>query len=167
MASKTTKPTTNTNSTARKEAARKSGKCQKCGAKTKGRSVTVNYETGKITKSPLGKAKDGYAYYCDDCADKKVKRYQWRIKRREEAGTTGPKAKAKTTKAKGKAKAKATTAKPKAKKATTKAAAKPKAKATAKPGTAKAKAAAKRKATTKAKPEAAKPASTEASDEPF
>lgn len=121
--------TTKTNSTKRKAAARKAGKCQLCGTKTKGHSVTINYDTGKVSKSAAGRAKEGYAFYCTECADKKVKRLIWKLARRAAGGTK------------------------KAAKRTTKAAAKPKAarKAAVKP-----KRATKAKAATKAKRTAAK-----------
>lgn len=114
-----------TNSNARKDAARKAGKCQLCGAKTKGHSVTVDYEAETVSKSPAGKAKQGHAFYCTDCADKKVKRYEWKLARRSGAAKPKRSRKAKATKAnakprkvKGAAKVKAA-AKPR--KATTKA----------------------------------------------
>lgn len=145
MASKT--KTTQTNSNARKDAARKAGKCQLCGTKTKGHSVVIDYDKNKVVKSAAGKAKQGHAFYCTDCADKKVKRYEWKLARRN--GTAKPKATKKATAKKAAPKGKAK-AKPAAKKRTT-----PKAKATATPrkrstpkagGKAKAKAAAKGKA---------------------
>lgn len=81
--------TKNTNSNVRKDAARKAGKCQLCGTKTKGHSVTIDYESGKVTKSAAGKAKQGHAFYCTDCADKKKKRYEWKVAKRN--GATAPK----------------------------------------------------------------------------
>lgn len=153
MATKT--KTTLTNSTARKEAARKAGKCQKCGTKTKGISVKIDYDKGKVVKSREGNAEAGRAFYCSDCAAKKVKRLEWRLKRRSENGSGSKKAaKAATKKA----------AKPAAKKATTKKAAP---KAAAKKATTKRtprKATTKTKAAPKRKIAAKKPA---ASDEPF
>ncbi len=164
--------TTQTNSTKRKDQARKAGKCQLCGTKTKGHSVVIDYDKGKVVKSAAGKAKAGHAFYCTDCADKKVKRYKWKLDRRGSAPakrTRKAKAAKATTKAsgrkaaspkkarkattrkatpKGGAKAKRSTAKassrkPAAKKAAKPAARKATAKATrAKKGTAKAKAAA-------------------------
>lgn len=71
-----------TNSTARKAKARKTGKCQRCGAKTQGRSVHIDYDKGKVVKSQSGKAREGYAFYCDDCADRKVTRLEWKLARR-------------------------------------------------------------------------------------
>src|SRR5436190_337295 len=78
-----------TNSNARKEAARKAGKCQICGEKTKGHSVVIDYDKGKVIKSAAGKAKAGHAFYCSDDADKKVTRYEWKLARRSTKSTTG------------------------------------------------------------------------------
>lgn len=87
----TTKPAASlaTNSNARKDAARKAGKCQICGEKTKGHSVVIDYDKGKVIKSAAGKAKAGHAFYCSDCADKKVTRYEWKLERKASPSTTG------------------------------------------------------------------------------
>lgn len=141
--------TTNTNSTKRKDQARKAGKCQLCGTKTKGHSVVIDYDKEKVVKSAAGKAKAGHAFYCTDCADKKVKRYEWKLERRGSAPKRTRKASAK----KGAAKA---AAPKKARKATTR-------KATPKGGAKageKAKATATRKRTRKGT--AAKPAAKKA-----
>lgn len=78
-----------TNSNARKERARKAGKCQICGEKTKGHSVTIDYDKGTVTKSSAGKAKEGHAFYCSDHADQKVRRYEWKLNRKGTKSTTG------------------------------------------------------------------------------
>lgn len=165
------KATLNTNSTKRKEQARKAGKCQVCGEKTEGYSVHIDYDKGKVIKSRKGKAKEGRAFYCEAHADKKVKRLEWKLRQRNgetpKRKPASKKAKAKATTAKKRTAKKATTrkaakataAKPKARKATTK-------KATAKKAPAKkvTKRAPKKRVAKKA---TAKPASSGAANDPF
>lgn len=130
------KATLKTNSSARKEAAHKAGKCQLCGEKTKGHSVYIDYDKNKVVKTRAGAAKEGRAFYCKTHADKKVKRLEWRLARRN---GDQPKAKAKATKKAAPSK-KATKAKAKpAKKAPAKTKAKKAAKAPAKAAPKKAK----------------------------
>lgn len=111
--------TKNTNSTARKAAARKAGKCQRCGEAAKpGKSVVINYDKGTVSTV---KSREGNAHYCADCAGKVHRRYEWKLTRRGSKSTTGKgsrkQAKRGTaTKAKAQPKRKRT-----AKKATTKA----------------------------------------------
>jgi len=150
-----------TNSTARKDKARKAGKCQLCGTKTKGHSVTIDYDKQKVVKSSAGKAKQGHAFYCTDCADKKVSRYTWKLNRKATPSTKGKgsRKQARDTKAKA---AKATKAKAGRKARTT-------AKAAVK-GAAKGKAKARKRSTPKAgkaKAKATPKAAAKGSAEPF
>lgn len=168
-----------TNSNARKEQARKAGKCQLCGTKTKGHSVVIDYDSETVTKSAAGRAKAGHAFYCTDCADKKVKRYEWKLTRRGAAPKRTRKAKAAAKSAAKPAPKKAATktrsrkATPKGKAATTKAAPKrtrkAKASTAAKPAAKKARKATPKKATTKAAPrrKSAKAAKAETAADPF
>lgn len=118
-----------TNSTARKDKARKAGKCQRCGKKTTGRSVYIDYDKQKVIKTAAGKPKEGYAFYCDECAEKKVTRLEWKLSRRGKGGST---TRTKKRAAKGKAATKKqAAAKPKARKRTVKKTAAPKAKRSA------------------------------------
>lgn len=75
-----------TNSAARKEKARKAGKCQICGEKTSGFSAVINYDKGTVS---VVKAREGHAFYCKDHAEKKRKRYQWKLARKASPSTTG------------------------------------------------------------------------------
>jgi hypothetical protein len=142
---------TATNSNARKEAARKAGKCQLCGEKTTGFSAVINYDKGTVS---VVKAKPGHAFYCKDHAEQKRKRYQWKLARKATSSTTGRGSRKQAKRSNGKATAKPATAKP-ARKRTAKATAKPKAtkapKATAKRKVVK-KSAAKAKASSAADP---------------
>lgn len=75
-----------TNSNARKDKARKAGKCQICGDKTSGFSAIIDYDKGTVS---VRKAKPGHAFYCKDHAEKKRKRYEWKLERKSTKSTTG------------------------------------------------------------------------------